>query len=255
MKPRKGRERISAGRQLTAAGGPWLLREKLSPRLKFGARRHFQPIWIFRWLLVAPLVLALNGCLSRPSLVRQSFVFSPAPAPGRPPAPSDRILSVRRLTLAAPFDNESFIYRTGEYSYETDPYAQFLAPPQDCVMTAIRTDWQRDGVFRDVLEPGSALKPNRVAEITVTQLYGDFRNHAAPASVLAMRFLFFAVQQDGEPGKVLLQKSYEKRVPIKQQSAAAVMAGWNEALEGILAAVGKDLDALKRPGQEAGANS
>lgn len=215
----------------------------------------FQLNPVFRWLLLVLLALPLAGCLSRPSLVRQSFVFSPGPQSRRPQAAGDLDLQIRRLNIAAPFDNQSFIYRTGEYTYETDPYAQFLAPPQDCLLKAVRTDWRRDGVFRDVVEPGSALKPNIIAEITVSQLYGDFRHLAAPAAVLGMRFVFFAVQQDSEPGKVLLQAHYEKRIPVRHRTADAVMAGWNQGLEEILATVAKDLKSAKPAARGAKPNS
>lgn len=195
---------------------------------------------MLRMLLVL-LALSLAGCLSRPPLSIHSFSFSPLPGRAAAATRTDRVLVIRRLTISAPFDNQSFVYRIGEYSYETDPYAQFLALPRECLLAAIRTDWKRDGAFRDVLDEASALRPNMIAEISVSQLYGDFRKLTEPASVLAMHFIFFAVRDDGQPGKVLLQKSYQQRIPLKQRTAAQVIAGWNQGLQKILTAVGEDL--------------
>jgi len=45
--------------------------------------------------------------------------------------------------------------------------------------------------FAAVSELGSSLKPNILAEIEVTRLYGDFRQPQSPIAVLTMRFLFF----------------------------------------------------------------
>lgn len=194
-------------------------------------------------LLAAAL---LSGCLSRPSpgLNKQSFSFSIPPAPSAPPPAHGRVLAIRQLRIAAPFDSQSFLYRIGEFSYEHDPYAQFLVPPAGSLMAPIRGYFRESGLFSAVVELGSALQPNTLVEISLSQLYGDFRNHAAPAAVLSMRFAFFDAT-NGLPGKLLFQKDYARRIPIKARTAAALMAGWNEALAQIMKDVNADLKASR----------
>ncbi len=180
----------------------------------------------------------LGGCLSRPSLARQNFTFSiPTPSPDPASAPG-RVLSIRRLAVAAPFESQSFVYRTGESSYEADPYAQFLVPPQESLAEPIRAYLRNAGIFAAVTEPGSGVSPNLSLEISVTQLYGDFRDPRAPASVVSIRFLFF--DSTGLPTKILFEKEYCRRIPIKARTAAGAMAGWNEGLKQIMEALRAD---------------
>src|SRR5579883_1653025 len=115
----------------------------------------------------------IGGCLSRPSVVRESFAFStPAAASNAGPA-SGPVLAVRRISVSPPFDSLMFNYRTGVSSYERDPYAGFLASPADCLAEPVRAWLRNSGMFSVVTEPESALKPDLEMDISVGQLYGD----------------------------------------------------------------------------------
>src|SRR5690242_2332439 len=72
----------------------------------------------------------LSGCLSRPSLSPQFFTFSTPAANSAPPIDAWRVLAMRQLTIAPPFAGQSCVYRTGDLSYEQDPYGQFLVPAE-----------------------------------------------------------------------------------------------------------------------------
>src|SRR5260370_19544053 len=116
------------------------------------------------------------------------------------PAPSDRILRIRNLQIAAPFEGRLLVYRTGEFSYEDDPYAEFLESPAEGLVVSVR-EWLRGhGGFSDVVDSGSVLKANMLVEISVSQLFGDFRRPEYPVAVMTMRFVFLDAQ-NGVPGK------------------------------------------------------
>jgi ABC-type uncharacterized transport system auxiliary subunit len=117
-------------------------------------------------------------------------------------------------------------------SYEQDPYAQFLVPPADDLEEPLRGYLGDTGRFQAVTESGSALKPNLLVEVSVRQLYGDFRKKRAPAAVLEMSFSFFQATSELS-GAMISQKSYIQTIPIAARTAAALMAGWNEALKRI----------------------
>ncbi len=196
------------------------------------------------WALVTGalgvMALLLNGCLSRPGLVSQSFGFSSPPVASAALPEKGPVLAVRRILVAAPFDNQSFVYRTGEVSYERDPYAGFLVPPAVSLDEPLQNYFRLSGLFRTVTEPGSALQPDLFVEISVRQLCGDFRNRAHPAAVLEIQFAFFQSSR-GTPGTLLLEKNYSERVPLKARTAQGVMEGWNIALKEIVGRVVADL--------------
>ena len=115
----------------------------------------------------------------------------------------------------------------------------FMELPAEELLAPVR-GWLRDsGNFSAVTEAGSALKPDTLVEISVSRLFGDFRQPEHPAAVLTMQFVFFDAP-NGVPGKVILQKDYSRRMPLDAPTAAALMDGWNQALAEILAEVSAD---------------
>jgi ABC-type transport auxiliary lipoprotein component len=151
-----------------------------------------------------------------------------------------RVLGIRNLEIAAPFEARPLVYRTGVYAYVRDSYAAFLDPPAESLLAAIRERLRENASFAAIVEPGSSLKPNTLAEISVTRLYGDFRQPQRPAAVLAMRFLFFDAP-NAIPGRVLLEREYARSIALKSATPAALMEGWNQGLTQVLAEVISDL--------------
>lgn len=202
----------------------------------------------FSWLsggngLLVAFLLAwfpITGCLSRPALVKQFFSFSASSGRMAPASTNGPILAIRRLIVSPPFDTQSLVYRDGEFSYEHDPYAEFLASPADTLTETVRDYFRETGLFAAVVEPGSALQPSLLVEITVSRLYGDFRPGISPVAVLEMRFLFFEAS-NGIGCRLKFQKDYSARVPLKRRTAYRLVAGWNEALKQVLDKVAGDL--------------
>ena len=184
-------------------------------------------------------VCGLTGCLSRPALNKQTFAFGIPAIAATNVVSSNRMLGIRNLQIAAPFEGRSLVYRTGEFSYVCDPYAEFLEPPAEELMAPVRGWLRGNGDFSAVVEAGSALKPDTLVEVSVSQLFGDFRQPERPAAVLTMRFVFFDAT-NGVSGKVILQQEYSRSIPLSAPTTAALMEGWNQSLAEILAEVSSD---------------
>ena len=194
-------------------------------------------------LVLATVLLGatlLSGCLSRPSLAKQSFTLSSRPRTSNAATAANRVLGIKRLTITGQFDDQSLAYRTGEFSYERDPYAEFLVPPAEAFAVSIRGYFRDSGLFSSVTEPGSAMRPDIVVEIFIDQFYGDFRNRGDSCAVLGMRFIFFNAPA-GIPGTVLARKDCSRQIRVKARTAASLVEGWNEGLTQILDEVCSDL--------------
>jgi cholesterol transport system auxiliary component len=214
--------------------------------LPFGRGEGAGGLVMVRPIILIVLACLLGGCLSRPHLQTQTFVFGLPTAPPSNPNPalkSHRVVAIRSLRVAAPFDGRSLVYRTGENSYQADPYAEFLVSPSESILLPIRSRLRETGSFEDVVEPGSARKPNTMAEIAVLQLYGDFRRSGEPAAQLMIRFVLLD-SPNGVPGNAIFQREYSRRIPLKTRTAPALMAGWDEALAQILDQLNSDLRSL-----------
>ncbi len=191
-------------------------------------------------LAILAAVLTLSGCLSKPPLHKQTFTFGAPEIRPTNVITGDRVLGIRHLRIAPPFDGRSLVYRTGEFSYVRDPYAEFLDPPEEEMIAPVRGWLRRTGGFSDVVDAGSVLKPNTVVEISVTELYGDFQRSRHPCAVVTMHLVFFEAT-NGVPTKPILQQEYSRSIPITAPSAAALMEGWNQAFGGIFAEIASDL--------------
>jgi cholesterol transport system auxiliary component len=208
--------------------------------------RTFVPV-----LLVS--VCVLTGCLSRPYLKKETFSFDTPVAATTNVIKDSHVLGIRSLKIAAPFEGRSFVYRTGEFSFERDPYAEFLVPPAEALMSPVCEWLRRNGNFSAVVEAGSALKPDTLVEIGVSQLFGDFRQPEHPAAILTMRFVFFDAT-NGVPGKAIFQQGYSRSIPLGTPATAELMKGWNQALDEILVQMSSDFRQWENSAPAGGAN-
>jgi cholesterol transport system auxiliary component len=200
-------------------------------------------------VIIFATVCLLTGCLARPPMDKQEFLFEPAATAAPKPASGSRVLCLRGVEIAEPFEGRSFVYRTGEFSFDRDPYAEFMVAPADELVDPV-CDWMRGtGLFSAVEENGSPLKANTLVEIHVSQLYGDFRPGESAMAMLTMRFEFFDAP-NGAAGKVILQKEYASKIPLKERTATALMDGWNAALAQILNSTAEDLQQLNWNGSK-----
>jgi ABC-type uncharacterized transport system auxiliary subunit len=180
-------------------------------------------------------LLFLTGCLSRPALKTETFSFG-IPAVEDTNAAAAPVLSIKKITVAAPFGGRPLVYRTGEFTYEHDPYAEFLDFPEKELVAPLRAGLGSQGDFRSVVLAGDVLEPDIMVEINVSQLFGDFREQSNARAILRAQFIF-CQETNGIASGMIFQKEYSQDIPLKKPTAAALMAGWNRALDEIIGKV------------------
>lgn len=190
---------------------------------------------------LAPILLVggiLCGCASGPVWKRQVYAFS---LPADPPTTNAQtnIVALNRVSISPLFQSRSFTYRKAENTYEQDPYAGFLIPPERALAEPIRAWIRASGVFGRVLEPGSGLTPTLVAEVSVTGLYGDFRKASQPIGTMEIHFIFYEVK-DGAPGRIVLDKICSHETPLTRKTPDALMAAWDADLREIMEEVNSE---------------
>jgi ABC-type uncharacterized transport system auxiliary subunit len=192
-------------------------------------------------LFCAALSLFLTGCLSKPALVGKSFAFQTPPMAKSAAGNGAGTLVVPPVEISPLFAKQALVYRIGPNEYETDPYAGFLVLPDQSLTIPIRSCLANSGLFSTVVGPDSLIKPDKVLQIYVTELYGDFRDAKQPAAVLALSVVF--ADFGGSP---ILQKEYSRHLTIPKNTAAAVVAGWNQALGEIMVELASDLNSAPK---------
>jgi hypothetical protein len=185
------------------------------------------------WLAPAlAALLAECGCGSDSTWKHRTFAFASA---ADPPASvtGTNIVALGRVTISPVFQSRAFTYRTGDNTFVQDPYAAFLTAPERALAEPIRAGLRQGGAFGRVIEPGSALIPSVAIEASVTELCGDFRNPAAPAGTMEIHFIIYEVDS-GQPGRVLLDKTFSRREPLAHRTPEALAAAWQTDLHVIM---------------------
>ncbi|HKX61691.1 MAG TPA: hypothetical protein VJS65_07600 [Verrucomicrobiae bacterium] len=223
-------------------------------RINLGiSQEAFAPNAIDGWrkFVTSSLLVFLSvtcvGCLSRPPLSKEQFLISvpAADVAGQPDNPKmDDILHLGAVTVAPEFEGRSLVYRISETGYEFDAYAEFLIPPDRMIGGSARTWLRGAGLFGEIAEPNSRVPATRLAELHVSEMYGDFRKADDAAAVFTMRFVLLAkATANTEPG-VALSKNYSRRVRLKERTAAAVVDGLQQAFREALTELAADLNKL-----------
>ena len=184
---------------------------------------------------LAPMLIVaglLCGCTSSPRWTRRTFAFE---LPSDPPATvsNTNLVVLRRLSISPLFQSRSFTYRTAEDSYEQDPYAGFMIPPEQALAESIRAWMRASNAFGCVVEPGSGLTPTLIAEVSINQLYGDLRKAAQPMGTMELHFILYEVKE-GNPGRIVLDKVSARETPLARKTPDALMAAWNTDLREIM---------------------
>jgi uncharacterized lipoprotein YmbA len=185
------------------------------------------------------------GCASHAHWKKEAFALT-APSGEVGSAAHTNALALHRVTVSPFFAGQPLVYRTGEQSYERDPYAQFLVPPNQMLEQCLRAYLRNGHAFAEVLDPGSDLKSSCSAEVSVSQLYGDFRQRDKPLAVLQLRFLLYSTEA-GSRGRVLWEGELSERRPFTPRTPAALFAGWDAALQQIMSQINTELQRLPLP--------
>jgi cholesterol transport system auxiliary component len=155
----------------------------------------------------------------------------------------EQTLEVSTLRVSPRYSDKNFVYRVTDAGYESDFYNQFLVSPALLITEEVRKGLGNARVFKHVLGRSSAARPGYILEGTVNALYGDFRKTGAPMAVLETEF-FLSSTLPEKPG-IVMHERYSKAVPLGARSPDALVQGWNEALEAIVASLVADLETAK----------
>jgi len=153
--------------------------------------------------------------------------------------PGNGVLQVANIRVSPRYEDKGFVYRTSGSGYESDFYNQFLVSPAALLGEELRKGLAQSQIFRHVINASSQLEPTHVLEGVVDALYGDFRDPGTPKAVLEMEF--FLRKESASKADIVAARRYAKSVAVSGRSPEALVKGWNEALDAILASLLADL--------------
>jgi ABC-type uncharacterized transport system auxiliary subunit len=179
------------------------------------------------------MVGTLSACSlpKRPALETASWMVAPERT-GAPYTPrTDLWLKMGTVNTAPPFDGKSLVYRLGEQRYEKDFYNVYSALPSEMVGNATRQWLNNSQIFAMTVGQGNGFFPYYNLQASVEEFYGDYR--VRPEAVVTVEF-FLTVTDTTKRNPVIGTNRYTKRVPLKDNTPAALALGQQEALAQIL---------------------
>ncbi len=201
--------------------------------------------WIAWILFFAAGFASVTGCVSIEKSYpdRRYFVLDLRNSSDTNSASGNGILQIAPVRISPRYADRNFIYRRSETRYETDYYNQFLVSPGVLVSEEVRRELSSSGIFQYVIGPAQPLVPTHTLDASVISFYGDFRDVAAPKAVIEMEF-FLSRESPGSVA-VLFHNQYQRIVAVDARTPEALVQGWNQALQGILSSLVKDMKTVE----------
>ena len=196
-----------------------------------------------RGLGVALVCAMLAGCsITQPDPDKGEFaIVVPAAGAAAQPAPGT-CLRVERVRVAVPFNQQSFMYRTGDSEFKTDYYNGFVAPPDRLLSGATVKALSDRGAAATVLDPGMVVGCDRRLETSVTDLYADLRPTKNQV-VIKARFMLL---RDSEGATTILGDwPMEAAETMLSPSPADIAAAYGRAYASLMTRVTKQIAAVK----------
>jgi cholesterol transport system auxiliary component len=192
---------------------------------------------------VTGIALLLSGCsIGRPVRQATTYIVDPPVVAAAQSLPlRAETLRVGFVRVAAAYASSALVYRLDDVRYATDPYHAFVADPA-AMLDSRMAEWlDRTGPFSHVVPPGSGQSAPYVLEVTVGDLYGDFRPGRPPAAVVSAQFVL--IDQTSVRPKVTYERTIPARVELPNASPDALVRGYGSALAEILSQLAADLGA------------
>lgn len=188
-----------------------------------------RPRW---WHAVCALTLLLAGCaaLRSPPDVRTYRLAYPPPEPAGT-APLPVTLRVIPFGIAAAYDQQAFIYRSGPYDTGFDYYNRWIANPASMISDLIARDLAASHAVQAVLQAPSALPADYELNGQVETLEERDDGGACTAH-LRLRVILVRVPPRA-PRRVVMQDSFAADEPCPGGSAEAYAEAMSRAVQRI----------------------
>ena len=198
-------------------------------------QRDFFNIISIIYIIFSILTLNCSGILKKEYPEKKYFILEPDYKKNTIILKNFRNIKLNKIKISPFFEGKNFVYRQGEFSYESDYYNEFLIFPSSNLSECIHK-WIE-------MISGSSGNDYLLLNILVDSLYIDMRNLKEPKAIWDITFM---LQKNNEEVNIFKKKySYEKI--ITQNTPESIINSWNYGLTEILFRLSSDLLEFKFP--------
>ena len=183
-------------------------------------------------IFLITVALSLTACSlpSRAPVTPTSWMVSPERTGVPRQARTDFWLKVGAVSVAAPYDGKSLVYRLGDQRYEKDFYNIYSTIPSEMIGNAERQWLNNANIFAAAVGQRNSFFPYYTLQTSVNEFYGDYR--VRPEAVVSVEF-FLTVINGSKTNPLIGANRYTKRIPLKDNTPEALVLGQQQALAEI----------------------
>jgi uncharacterized lipoprotein YmbA len=188
---------------------------------------------MIKHILLFVAVFALTACSlpSRGPVTPNSFMVNPERSGAPLKTRTSYWLKIGPVSVSAPYDGKSLVYRLGEQRYEKDFYNVYTTLPAEMISNAERQWINQSGIFSAAVGQSNTLFPYYTLQTSVNEFYGDYR--VRPEAVVSIEF-FLTYESGGRANPMIGSNRYTKRIALKDNTPEALALGQQQALAEIL---------------------
>lgn len=143
---------------------------------------------------------------------------------------SKTIVRVMPVSIVPQYSVKSFVYRTSETNYISDPYRQFLLAPS-LQITQYLTNTMQNDLDVTIVNSDSLLIANYVVQFDVSKLYADYQHKDAPLALTSINALLYHVTATSTTK--IAEKTFSAEQAITPNDAKSLIDGYNKNLTAI----------------------
>ena len=187
---------------------------------------------MIKHILLSAVVLGLVACSlpTRGPVAPTSFMVNPERSGEPLKARTSFWLKIGSVSVAAPFDGRSLVYRLGDQRFEKDFYNVYTTLPAEMISNAERQWINQSGIFSAAVGQSNTFFPYYTLQASVNEFYGDYR--VRPEAVVSIEF-FLTVESAGKTNPIIGTNRYTKRIALKDNTPGSLVLGQQQALAEI----------------------
>jgi len=188
--------------------------------------------------------LLVTGCFPTSAYVaRNQYLLDVKTFPMKPAADHRLTIAINTVSVMAPFNQLSFIYRINEFQYLTDYYHGFASPlsqqfdPLLLNYGRVFGNFTPVPVYHDLNSSTYRLQP------IITYFYADYRDRQHPQAVVSLNLKLFK-----KPATLIMDKTFTARIPIQVKDTEHLLLAWDQGLRKVLTEGMKQVSSIdKKP--------
>lgn len=140
-------------------------------------------------------------------------------------------LGIAKIKISPYFEGKSFVYRQGDYNYESDYYNEFFVFPSNNIQEIVQK-------WIDLSKSSVSGQDLYSISIYVDSMYIDLRKKESPKTVWSITFSI----QNNQTAEVVYKKKFTEEVGVTENTPEAIVNSWNLGLTKIFSQLYSELN-------------